>query len=712
MSVELLAPAGSVEALDAAIAEGADAVYFGLKNFNARMRGTNFAWRQAEAAIEALHKKNKKAYITVNTVLQENECEKMYRFLVYLSKIQADALIVQDLGVVQMLNMYFPKMKIHASTQMNVASSKGANIASKSGISRVVLARELSLDEISEIHYNTNCELEVFVHGSLCISESGLCMFSSYLGGKSANRGMCTQACRRYFTAECKGGKRRGYFFSPKDLQLIEVLPSLIKAGVSSFKIEGRMKSAEYVGQVVRAYRNVIDSFESEDEAFSISNAKKLLSKDFSRSKTLYHIFSPSLDDVLNPSQAGGTGVFLGKITKVVQDDSLKSKGLEASYINLSREHNLNVGDSIRIHEQNDEKRESLKIEEIKTINNEKFLKIKATPKMGDFVYLIQEKNTQRYPHVLPSDLSKYVLTPRDEKLPSLMLEEGVHTQNINKSNKKRDAFPSGLYVQVSSFQNVKALISGDRSFRPVRLIVNLNEETKKSIEDYEMKKGINPFSKKDIIISLDPFLNENKVKELEVALMFLIDKGFTSFILNNVAHIKILKEMKENLNLIAGPYLYTFNRYAIKYFNRHNITKIISPIENSYDNIENCYVNKQMRENVLITVFAYPALFRISSPLPSSYDFLYFSDKEKFTFKAFSTPSKSFVLPEKPFSITHRVGHLKKNHFERFLIDFSHTSFNAKEYKFVFNAYAKATYIEDTSYFNWKDGFYQEKIR
>jgi len=210
MSVELLAPAGSVEALDAAIAEGADAVYFGLKNFNARMRGTNFAWRQAEAAIEALHKKNKKAYITVNTVLQENECEKMYRFLVYLSKIQADALIVQDLGVVQMLNMYFPKMKIHASTQMNVASSKGANIASKSGISRVVLARELSLDEISEIHYNTNCELEVFVHGSLCISESGLCMFSSYLGGKSANRGMCTQACRRYFTAECKGGKRRG----------------------------------------------------------------------------------------------------------------------------------------------------------------------------------------------------------------------------------------------------------------------------------------------------------------------------------------------------------------------------------------------------------------------------------------------------------------------------------------------------------------------
>ena len=138
-------------------------------------------------------------------------------------------------------------------------------------------------------------------------------------------------------------------------------------------------------------------------------------------------------------------------------------------------------------------------------------------------------------------------------------------------------------------------------------------------------------------------------------------------------------------------------------------ITKIISPIENSYSNVEACYKTRETRKNVLLTIFAYPALFRISSPLPSSYDFFYIKDKEKMTFKAFSTPSQSFVLPEKPFSITHRVGHIRKNGFEHFLLDFSHTAINAKEYKFILNAFNKEEYIEDTSYFNWKEGFYQE---
>ena len=714
MSVELLAPAGSVEALDAAISEGADAVYFGLKSFNARLRGANFAWNQAQATIEALHKRGKKAYITVNTVVQENECEKLYRFLAFLSEISPDALIVQDLGVMKMLNMYFPSIKIHASTQMNIASSKGANIVSRSGVSRVVLARELSLKEIEEIHFNTNCELEVFVHGALCVSESGLCMFSSYLGGKSANRGMCTQACRRYYEADCQGGKRGGYFFSPYDLQLIDVVPNLIKAGVSSFKIEGRMKSAEYVAQVVKAYRYVIDHAEDENIEEVVEEGKNILLHDFSREKTHYHIFSPSLEKVLQPDQAGGTGIFLGKILEASVD---MSSEVSTSFINVSSKYNLNVGDSIRIHEKNDKKRESFKIIEVKNRGKKQFVKIAGVAKIGDFVYLIQEKNTKRYPHLLPNNLDMYRLKPRDEKLPALVLESETYSKEKNKqsTNKKlrKDFFPKGLYVQVSSFNNINVLISGN--LRPVKLIVNLNEETKKTIENYEMQKGISPFSKKDTIISLDPFLREESLKETEDTLMFLVESGYFSFVLNNLAHVKILKEIAEKLkniylNLIAGPYLYTFNRYAIKYLEEMGITKIISPIENSYSNVEECYKNNGTRHNVLLTVFAYPALFRISSPLPRSYDFFYIEDKEKMTFKAFSTPSQSFVLPEKPFSITHRVAHLRKNGFEHFLLDFSHTAITSKEYKFILNAFSKEEYIEDTSYFNWKEGFYQEQ--
>ena len=194
--VELLAPAGNPETLDAAIGEGADAVYLGLRSFNARMRSSNFSWSQFEAAVEALHKRNKKIFVTVNTVIEESELERMYRFLSYLNKIGPDALIVQDFGVMSMARTYFPSLRIHASTQMNASSARAVNMLSRAGVSRVVLSRELGLEEIQAVKAATSCELEVFVHGALCVSASGLCLFSSYLGGKSANRGMCAQACR------------------------------------------------------------------------------------------------------------------------------------------------------------------------------------------------------------------------------------------------------------------------------------------------------------------------------------------------------------------------------------------------------------------------------------------------------------------------------------------------------------------------------------
>ena len=198
--VELLAPAGNVESLDAAIGEGADAVYLGLKSFNARMRTSNFAWNQFEAAVESVHKQKKKIYVTVNTVCEERETERLYRFLSYLNEVKPDGLIIQDYAIMRMAKEFFPDLELHASTQMNVESSNAVKLLQANGVKRVVLARELGLNEIAKIKTETQAELEVFVHGALCVSESGLCLFSSFLGGKSANRGMCAQACRRYYT--------------------------------------------------------------------------------------------------------------------------------------------------------------------------------------------------------------------------------------------------------------------------------------------------------------------------------------------------------------------------------------------------------------------------------------------------------------------------------------------------------------------------------
>src|SRR5574344_2916860 len=191
----------------------------------------------------------------VNIVCEENETERLYRLLAYLDKVRPDGLIVQDFAVIRMPQQFFPGLELHASTQMNVESAAGVNLLSREGLKRVVLARELGLEEIKKIKASTNAQLEMFVHGALCVSESGLCLFSSFLGGKSATRGMCTQACRRLYTAEMNGGIEQGYYFSPCDLELIDKVPDLMAAGVDSFKIEGRMKSADYVGAVTAAYQ-------------------------------------------------------------------------------------------------------------------------------------------------------------------------------------------------------------------------------------------------------------------------------------------------------------------------------------------------------------------------------------------------------------------------------------------------------------------------
>ena len=735
MNIELLAPAGNTEALDAAVNEGADAVYLGLKTFNARMRSSNFAWSQFEAAVDSLHKRNKKVYVTVNTVLTEEETEKMYRFLKYLDSVSPDGIIVQDLGIVQMAKTHFPKLKLHASTQMNIASAKAANALSRFGISRVVLARELSLKEIEAVNLNTSCELEVFVHGALCVCQSGLCMFSSYLGGKSANRGMCAQACRRLYTAHTPQGDKDGYYFSPHDLQLIDYVPDLIKAGVSSFKIEGRMKSAEYVGTVVSAYRHVIDNWEKNKKG-AVETGRRILAGDFARKKTSFLFVSSKAEEILNPNQAGGTGIFLGTIDKTAQFKIKEVEGKtkeepmrKVHYVLLKGgSYTPDFGDSIRLHTKDDQGRESWKIQDIriekasskKAGSGEKvWVQVPADFGIGDSVYLLQTKSmSKRYTPVLPKTLSPFRKRPGDDKLPELKLypegntagNENVKADTKNKQDDKRakkilsksniDIFPDGFYVQVSSVSSLHTILSD----KPVRVIINLNEDTREALAGTGKSGKPLPFSKREIFISLDPFMGQAESDELELYLMSLIEKGYTQFVINNPAHITMLKN--KNLNLVAGPYLYSFNRWAVKWLQENNILKFISPIENSQKNLEEVYA-PGMRKQVLIPVFAYPALFRMRFTLPKTYDFLYFSDKQGEAFKAFSTPSASFVLPEKPFSITDRIGSLEKKGFDKFLLDFSHTEIERGEYRHIVNSCRKGIFLEDTSRFNWKEGFY-----
>lgn len=254
---ELLAPAGNLEILKGVIESGADAVYVGGSMFGARAYANNFTEEELLEAIDFAHLRGVKVYLTVNTLIKNSEFSKLYDYLLVYYKRGLDAVIVQDLGVVKAIHEYFPSMEIHTSTQMTVTGADGVRFLSQFGVTRVVMAREVSLAEMRRIHEETGMELEAFVHGALCYSYSGQCLFSSILGGRSGNRGRCAQPCRLPYTVE---GKKDEYILSLKDMCGIKALDKLHDAGVYSLKIEGRMKQLEYACGVVKYYRSYIDS--------------------------------------------------------------------------------------------------------------------------------------------------------------------------------------------------------------------------------------------------------------------------------------------------------------------------------------------------------------------------------------------------------------------------------------------------------------------
>ncbi len=709
---ELLAPAGNIESLDAAIGEGADAVYLGLKSFNARLRTSNFAWNQFEAAIGAVHRLGKKIYVTVNTVCEEKETERLYRFLAYLDRIHPDGLIVQDLGIVRMCQEFFPNLELHASTQMNVESAAAANLLYNEGLKRVVVARELGFEEIKYIKEHTKAEIEMFVHGALCVSESGLCLFSSFLGGKSANRGMCAQACRRYYTAEYPEGIKQGYYFSPCDLQLIEQIPALCDLGINSFKIEGRMKSAEYVGSVVAAYRYVIDHYK-EDRKGAVATGKRMLASDFARSKTTYwYGFKDEKEGIenagskiLNPNQAGGTGIYLGTVSRVRKapdwliEEVKKNAAPDADPASLKIQmamltggnYDPDPGDSIRLHKKDDSGRTSHKVRSVEIDDDgHRWIDIPLSHRIGDSVYLLQIKSmSKRYSRVLPGDLSKFRKQPADEKLPLLDVTP-VEGRELS-------YFPEGIYAQVSTIEDVFLA----QAFHPVRIIIEFTCDTR-----YDLLNGktVLPFTKKAIYISLDPYCPAAKEEELKADLEKLIEKGYSNFVVNNIAQIQMLKGKK--VHLIAGPYLYTFNRWAVSFFENQDIGAFIMPYEDSRKNLEATY-DLNVRSRVLVPVFAYPALFRIRFKLPEDYGFTYFSDKEEEKFKVVSSEDGSFVMPELPFSLLDKTELLSQSGFKKILIDFSKTKLSKGQIKNISSSLFKKQPFPEVNRFNWKDGFY-----
>lgn len=340
--IELLVPCGNKDAFYAAVKNGADAVYLGGKNFGARAFANNFSHEELEEVVKYAHLYGVKVYVTMNTMLLEDEIEPALKEARYLHEIGVDALIVQDLGFVCECRKYLPNLELHASTQMHIHNISGAKFAKELGLSRVVLARETTIDNIKQIA-KKDVEVEVFVHGALCISYSGQCLMSSILFNRSGNRGMCAQCCRLQYRLYDQTDNRylnleNEYLLSPKDLNTIENIKDLIEAGVASLKVEGRMKRPEYVALVTRLYRMAIDAY-YEDKIFVINEkvieSLKLL---FNRGFTKGHIFGADSNELYNHYRPNHQGIKIGKII-----------GFNKGQIHIKLSKSLNQGDGLRI---------------------------------------------------------------------------------------------------------------------------------------------------------------------------------------------------------------------------------------------------------------------------------------------------------------------------------------------------------------------------
>ncbi len=394
-NIELLSPVGDFECLKAAVQNGANAVYLGATNFSARSSAKNFDLQELKNAIDYAHLRNVKVHLALNTLIKDDEFNTALELASNAYELGIDAIIVQDFGLANFLINKLPNLPIHASTQMSIHNLEGAKYAEKLGFSRIVLSRELSLSEIEFIKNNTNIELEVFIHGALCISYSGQCLLSSMIGGRSGNRGKCAQACRLPYklVEESENSTsciNSGYILSPKDLCGLEFIPKLIDLGIASLKIEGRMKTPQYVATVTRIYRKYIDLALSGKNYVISQKDKKDLLQVFNRGGfSTGHLLDTPNRHLIFKDKPNNMGIYIGNVSHFNSN-----KG----YINLNLNDTIAIGDTISF----ENEPSKYKISEL-LINNKnaehassgqtvKIGRMKGNIKIGDKIYKLESK--------------------------------------------------------------------------------------------------------------------------------------------------------------------------------------------------------------------------------------------------------------------------------------------------------------------------------
>ena len=623
---ELLSPAGNIECLKSAINNGADAVYLGGKSFGARAYAGNFNKEELLEATNYAHLYGVKIYVTVNTIIYNNEIEEFLDYIKYLYQIGVDALIMQDIGMISLVRKKFPNIDIHASTQIHNHNNEGIKLLKDLGVTRVVLDREMSLEDIEKI--NVDIEKEVFIHGALCNSYSGCCLFSSMNGGRSGNRGECTQPCRLPYKL-IKNGKyidtSNKYLLSTKELNTTKNFDKLMESDIVSFKIEGRMKSPSYVGYVTRIYRKLIDNYKNNSKQIVNQKEENNLKILFNRNFTSGYLFS---DKVMNTFTSNHQGLEIGKVLEVTskkikiklyndlyQEDGIRfknsnlgmivnfiyneknlliNKASTGDIIYLDNKINLKDKDTLIKTSSNYLDKEILSLEEKKILINinvllkDNYLEISFSDINGN---IVKDK--------VPVDIPLNRSTTNNEIIEKLSKLGGTPftINNINIDINK------DIFVNMKDLNNIRRLLVDkliiERTKVKRNIIINNIKLDYKENKDYNYEISVLARTKEQVKASIDMYVDRIYVDEDLYNIYKDNDKVYLrlprvvneyNYNSKNILATElgaINKYKNSDINIISDYYLNVVNNYSIKFLLDHNVKRVTLSPEINYNHLE-----------------------------------------------------------------------------------------------------------------------------
>lgn len=721
--MELLAPAGNRENFLAAMDAGADAVYVGAPALNARNLARDLRLEEIFSMVRYCHAHQKKIYLAANSLVREQDLPQAVETLAMLEAMGTNGLIVQDLGLVRMVRQYFPDIPLHASTLLSANNSQSLDGFKTLGFERVVLARELTLKEIQLLCEKSDIEIEVFVHGAMCFSYSGLCLFSSFLGGKSGLRGKCVQPCRRHYSWNAQRGgqsssrskknqrtqkesgqmKSEGkgqYLFSMNDLSALEAVPALQTAGVASLKIEGRLRSAHYVSHIVRAYRLVMDATE-EDFPAALKKATLLSDRAMGRKTSSGYFFSPQPIDAITPYHSGNMGNYLGRLGSVKPYEN-------RLYGRLTLKEELSIGDRLRLHAEPSGERLAFSLKELRRGNDsvemaENGDKVQLlVPEWEHFhhsnridVFRVDVKKDAFVSDGLPdiqrcaADLSEMrdknsgrvreilreVASPlQDEELP----ETAAPRKYIGKKGPKQTRkikLPLDVWLRIDEAKTL---------FNPLPLVPDryLLQITKANLSQTGQLKRYLGKRVRDLTWCLPAVLFEGELQKFKKQIQILIRSGFRSFQLGHISQFTFFQN-EERVYLSSDFTVSLLNSQAVTLVEEGGLEAAQLSIESDRKILTELIARYRRYHSEMklgLTVYGAPALFTARlDPEHFQYNKTLSSPKNE-EFTIIKKENVTATVPVRPFSLLPYLFELKSAGLDYAVIDLSNMQTSKKE--------------------------------